>query len=122
VRSKKNERYQFDDGFWDGLVPWPFDSPGQMFLARAFNKIGQTIHREQWVEIVGEPEEPEDPGNDCDDSVKDQFASDCEKADADFQAKEARVREMREGVGEIIAEQCRLGNSKLPLGQTKAVR
>jgi len=101
---------QFDGHFWNAPNSWPHDPPGYVFLARAFNEIGQAKYGTRWIESPEELEDPGDPPDDADyaawhrnEIAYEQYERACNQPKADFQS-------MRADVARTIAHQSEVGN------------
>jgi hypothetical protein len=108
-----------DDFFWENCAKWPPDLPGHVFLARAFDQIGQSKYRPRWAEVVTKTPEPDLPSPDSAKSVWDQFWRDAEKyADEEEKATANRDKKWKV-VTRSIAESCARG-SLLTAAQAKS--
>jgi hypothetical protein len=107
TKRPSKEEQLFDPSFWEYPADWPHDSPGYVFLARAFDEIGRAAHAERW--IYAEPAEPEEPPDDCDDAEWDAYERADERHEKAREQAKADFQNMRECLARMIAEQCELG-------------
>ena len=111
VMMRATSKGIFDAGFWDHPENWPLDSPGYVFLARAFNQFGSAKYGASWDELLEGPEEPDDVDDPIeDDRLWDEYEQAEQKFQTELSAFEARKEAMRVSVAENIAEQCERGS------------
>jgi hypothetical protein len=87
--ADKNELF-FDPDVWADSKSWPYEPPGYVFLARAFQEIGRAKFGGEWVDAEEDIVDPEDPTQD-DIDVWDRFDSFCDQLEAEFFETHASV-------------------------------
>jgi len=98
--------------FWAQPKGWPDDSPGYVFLARAFHDIGSAIYHDKWVQPprVSEPEEPEDPVDDAGEGAWEMHDQEYERYENACEEARADCENMWANVAQKIAEACKAGS------------
>jgi hypothetical protein len=102
-----------DERFWRDQKNWPHDSPGYVFLPRAFHEIGTANYRGGWARPphVNEPKEPEDleePADDCiDEEIWDKYEQEDDRYEDACEEARADCENMWENVARLIAEACK---------------
>ena len=101
----------FDHQFWAQPKSWPHDSPGYVFLARAFHDIGTATYRDRWVQPpdVNEPEEPEDPADDAVEEAWEMHDQEYERYENACEQARANCENMWANVAQKIAVACKDG-------------
>jgi hypothetical protein len=98
-----------DDWFWETPSKWPQDPPGYVFLARAFDEIGQKMYHVRWKEVVIKTSDPDVPAPASAKSVWDQFFRGGNQYEDERERAEANRDQKWTKVTRSIAESCERG-------------
>jgi hypothetical protein len=110
---KRSSRAAFDldSSFWRDSNSWPHDHPGYVFIASAFREIGALTYGGACVQPpnINEPEEPEDPPDDCNEEIWDIHEQEYDRYERTCEEARAECEGMWATVARMISEACEIG-------------
>jgi hypothetical protein len=103
-------RGSFDE--WGDPEKWPHDRPDYVFLARAFERVGQMMFGDQWNTLDIKIEEPTEPDDDADEATWERYERDSDLYDDAYEEADEKRELTHDGVARKVAEQSELKNLK----------